>query len=109
MITNTQSKQYKLQQEAYTNENGLREYNGLVMIAIAGYEVGDQLKLVFDNGEELDVLVGDIKANTQCLHPDGSLVEFIVETSVLNDKVRLTGDVSVIYEGKVIDIKKRVV
>lgn len=105
MITDTSSKQYKLQQDAYTNEHGLREYNGLIMIAIAGFNVGDELKLILDNGSEVDVIVGDLKANTRCLHPDGSMVEFIVYTPQLSNNVRLSGNVSELYEGKIIDIK----
>lgn len=105
MITDTSSKQYELQQHAYTNEDGLREYEGLIMIAIAGFNVGDHLKLELDSGKEVDVIVGDLKANTSCLHPDGSMVEFIVYTPSLSDKVRLTGNVSELYEGKIVDIK----
>lgn len=105
MITDTSSKQYELQQHAYTNENGLREYEGLIMIAIAGFNVGDHLKLELDSGKEVDVIVGDLKADTSCLHPDGSMVEFIVYTPSLSDRVRLTGNVSELYEGKIVDIK----
>lgn len=107
MITDTSSPQYKLQQHAYTNKDGLREYEGMLMIAIAGYNVGDQLKLILDNGKELEVIVGDIKANTGCLHEDGSLVEFIVYTPELSPKVCLHGDLSVLYKGNIQNILRK--
>lgn len=107
MITNQNSKQYQLQQNAYTNDYGLREYEGKIMIAIAGFNVGEELKLELETGNELDVVVGDIKANTSCLHEDGSMVEFIVYTPSLSDKVRLMGDMSELYEGKIVDIKTK--
>lgn len=109
MITNQNSKQYQLQQNAYTNDYGLREYEGKIMIAIAGFNVGEELKLELETGNELDVVVGDIKADTSCLHEDGSMVEFIVYTTSLSDKVRLMGDVSELYEGKIVNIKRKVI
>ena len=106
MITNTSSKQYALQQDASTNKDGFRVYGGRKMIAIANYEVGTELDLILDDGSIIEVIVGDVKANTMCLHGDGSMIEFIVDTNAMSNEWLRLGDLNYVYEGNILKIKE---
>lgn len=105
-ITDTSSKQYELQEKSVTNEKGFRTYQGRKLIAIANYEVGTYLDLKLDDDTVIKVIVGDIKANTSCLHGDGSLIEFIVDTNIMNSEWLALGDLSVAYKGNIKLIKE---
>ena len=49
-ITNTESTQYKLQQQAWTDSNGLRRYGDEYMVAVGSYygDVGDHIIVTLD-------------------------------------------------------------
>ena len=119
-ITNTRSTQYRMQQKAETDENGLRIYHGRYMVAVGTYygEVGDELTVTLDTGEVIDVVIGDIKADcdtdeTNRYHPmeDGgaNVIEFIVDTRELSHDVKRAGDISEIdgFEGNVEKIERK--
>jgi hypothetical protein len=117
-ITNTSSKQYKLQQSAETDEFGFRRYNGLYMIALGTYytgnECGKTFRITLDTGVTFDAITGDVKDNkdTDSLnqHRNGNIVEFIVDTSAIPDKCKLTGDMSDandgMFKGKIAKIER---
>ena len=116
-ITDTRSAQYKLQQKCYTDDNGLRVYDGYYAVALGTYyssTVGDKFHITLDTGEEFDVIVGDVKAdcdtdNTNRYVPvNGNIIEFIVDTRELPKEVRWMGTVSAIdiFEGSVESIEK---
>lgn len=105
MITSPSSKQYKLQQNAYT-EDGYRKVDGRMMVAMANFSVGDKLDIHLSSGEVLQVIIGDIKASTTCAHPDGSILEFIVDTRTMDKGVRVSGNFNDIYEGTIKLIEK---
>lgn len=118
-ITDTHSAQYRLQQHAETDENGLRTYNGRYMIAVGTYygEVGDNLTVTLDTGVSFDCVIGDIKADsttdeTNRYHPmaddKGNLIEFIVDTKELPRSVRWMGTVSALddFAGNVEKIER---
>ena len=102
-ITDTSSKQYKLQQQATTNEIGIREINGRLMVAMGTYyveKVGKKFDITLSTGEVIPVIVGDIKSD---LHTDptnryiehnGNIVEFIVNEDILDRKIKLTGSLN---------------
>ena len=61
-ITNTTSKQYRYQQSATTNEDGIRCYNGYPMVALGTYytdNVGDMFNITLDTGNVFTVVIGD--------------------------------------------------
>lgn len=104
-ITCTASDQYRMQQEAYTDEYGLRKIGDYYCVALGTYytpRCGATFHIITDNGNEFDVIVADIKAD---VHTDstnryvpmadgmGNIVEFIVDTSELDEYVRLLGSV----------------
>ena len=107
-ISNTGSKQYKLQQVAQSSYNGLRMVNGRYLIAIGTYfkaDVGTYIDLVLQNGNVIPCVVGDIKSDE---HTDSTRIftsannccsEFITDNKHLPATVQMTGNVSNIQEG----------
>lgn len=103
-ITDEDSMQYKLQQRAETGENGLRIYHGRYMVAMGSYygKVGDELTISFTGGESIDVIIGDMKADTDTdatnryypMEQGGNVVEFIVDVDELPRDARKMGDIS---------------
>ena len=115
-ITNRSSKQYALQQQAATNENGFRCIDGRPLVAIGtgwGLSVGDRAVVYCDGGNSFEVVVGDIKADKHTLDDNKTTAsnncrcEFIVDMGSLNSTVKRRGNVSVLteYSGYVVDIK----
>lgn len=119
-ITNTRSPQYKLQSQAWTDDNGLRKVDDYYLVAMGSYyssTVGDCFEITLDTGESFKVMIGDCKADkdTDILnmyHPmnnnKGNVIEFIVDTKELPREVRQMGTVSAIdiFEGNVESIEK---
>lgn len=116
-ITDRSSKQWQLQQQAYTDENGIRCVDGRPMIAVGtgwGLVVGDVALVTCDNGNNFEVIIGDIKADAHTLSDNktgaanGCRCEFIVDSSTLNNTVKVMGNVAVLkaYSGYVTDITR---
>lgn len=113
-ITNKSSKQYRLQQSATTDSNGLRRYNGRYMVAVGSYfgaPVGTYLDVELSTGELLRCVIGDRK---QDIHTDslnlqahnGNIIEFIVDVKALDPHVASSGDISNIpgFSGYVVSV-----
>lgn len=100
-ITSTGSLQYKLQQQA-NSVNGFRMLGGRYMIALGSAfgKVGDHVTIVLESGVSIPCIIGDIKADhhtdsSNKVHlSDGSIIEFIVDTESLSNKIKSTGDCS---------------
>lgn len=118
VITDRSSPQWPLQQQAYTNEAGLRCIDGIPMIAIGtgwGAWVGDKVLVVCENGNRFIAIVGDIKSNAhtdknnQTTSDNGCRCEFIVDLSVLDDHTRVLGNIAATmpeYAGYVVSVIK---
>lgn len=115
-ITNQSSKQWALQQQAITNDNGFRCIDGKPLVAVGtgwGLSVGDHAVVYCDGGNNFEVIIGDIKADIHTLSDNKTTAsnncrcEFIVDMSSLNPTVKSRGSVSVLqkYSGYVVDIK----
>lgn len=110
-ITNTESTQYKLQQNAWTDTNGLRRYGtfGDYMVAVGTPygQVGDRILVTLDTDETITCIVGDSKGDRHyhsCAR-GACVVEFIVDTSQLDREAKNAGDVSCLdLEGQVVSI-----
>ena len=116
-ITNRTTRQWKLQQQATTNEDGVRCIDGIPMVAVGtgwGLSVGDIALVTCENGNSFTVMIGDIKSDR---HTDaerktsiasGCRCEFIVDISKLDPTVRLSGNMATLskYSGYVINIEK---
>ena len=119
-ITNTRSKQYKLQEDCWTDSYGLRRYNEDYVIALGSYyssNIGDRFKITLDTGKSFNAVVGDFKANkhtdplnqyTTTENSGKCVVEFIVETGRLDSTAKRMGDISYIsnFKGNVEKIEK---
>lgn len=105
-ITNTSSKQYKLQQNAYTDEQGFRKIGNRYLVAIGtafNTEIGQEFDAELENGTIIECIVGDIKSDkdtdkTNVFTAQGCCLEFIVDTKVLNSEVKKMGDCSYLCE-----------
>ena len=105
-ITNKRSWQWGLQTRAYTNNEGFRMIDGKYLVALGTYYsngYGEEFIITLNNGKQLNVMVGDIKANrhtdstNRYIARNGNIVEFIVDTNMLNNMSRKMGNVS--YSG----------
>lgn len=120
-ITNTDSKQYKLQKSCWTDKKGLRRHNNDYVIALGSYYadyIGQRFTITLDTGKTFTAVVGDFKANK---HTDESnkytpmedggknVIEFIVDTDELDKTARKMGDISYAgFKGNVESIKRTV-
>lgn len=107
-ITSELSPQYKLQQYAWTDENGLRRKDDYYLVALGTYysdTIGDCFLITLDTGDSFKAMVGDVKDDkdtdsTNRYRPmeygKGNIVEFIVDTKSLDSFTRKMGTVSVI-------------
>ena len=102
-ITDKNSKQWKLQEQAWTEGRGFRKIGEHFLVAVGTFytdEVGKELLIEFEDGQKIKAIVGDIK---QDRHTDptnryvpinGNIVEFIVDAEKLEPEVIRFGDVS---------------
>lgn len=117
-ITCRVSKQWELQQKAYTDKHGLRKYDGRYMIAVGTPygKVGDYVDVELENGDILECVIGDSKGDRDyhlVYDEKGrvlsyNVVEFIADTPLLDKKAKNWGDISQIdgFAGNVVSIVK---
>lgn len=107
---------YRLQQAAYTDENGLRRFNDDYIVALGKFyseSIGDRFKVTLDTGREFTVIFGDGKAPvdcdennmyTPCRNYDGekcaNVLEFIIDSDVMAKEVYAYGSIDCIEEFK---------
>ena len=112
------SKQYQLQEKAYSTMTGLRMINGHYSVAIGtGYkdiEIGDYAEVILENGTIIKIIVGDIKADihtdptNKITKHDNSAIEFIVDIDKLDKLAKQMGDISYLtesYQSQVVKIR----
>lgn len=115
-ITNKSSRQWHLQQLAYTDSEGFRKFNGSYLVAVGTYyadEVGKEFRVTLDSGIVFHAMVGDIKqdihtdANNQYVTMNGNIMEFIVDVDKLDELTKKLGNVSNSgLEGSIIKIEE---
>lgn len=116
-ITNRNSDQWRLQQDTHvkTSKSGLRIYydesgEAYFLVALAPYygtEIGNTYKVKLDNGSEFNIMLGDCKNPNHITSDFGhecynfitkknciNVIEFIVDTSYLPEKVINWGSLS---------------
>lgn len=103
-ITNTDSKQYKLQQYyAETGEYGIRMVDSRYIVAIGTYftsDIGQYFDIILENGTVIPCILGDQKADVDTdsdniiTKHNGCMSEFIVDSDALNEDVKFHGDMS---------------
>lgn len=124
-ITDKTSAQYKLQQEAYTDDKGIRLYQDYYIVAMGTYytdKVGDTFKITLESGNSFNVIVGDIKADSHTdsynmyspiYNANGELIsanilEFIVDIDAISNQVKKLGTLSVYdeFKGNIVKIER---
>lgn len=102
-ITHTESRQYELQKYAYTGTYGIRQVNGRFCIAVGtafNVKIGDYADLILTNGEIIPIIISDIKADIHTnsdnitTTSNGCVSEFVVDMSILNEEIKIKGDIS---------------
>lgn len=115
-ITSKTSDQYKLQESlAYTGDYGLRMVNGRYCIALGSYyttTIGQYVDIELENGSVIHCILADCKADihtdsTNRINPNGSVLEFVVDTDSLDDTARIMGDISCVdnWDSKVVNVR----
>ena len=105
-ITSRTSPQWALQYNGstYTGNYGVRMSGNRYLVAMSskyGF-VGDKVDIYLANGNTLKVVIGDIKKSFEVdsygRHPDGSVVEFIVDSSAIPSAARTYGSFGALAE-----------
>ena len=99
-ITNQATRNYDLQLVATTNNKGMRMVQERFAVALASHNVGDLLNVYLSDGGVLEVIVGDLK-DVECTHLDGSVMEFIVDTQIMDIDIKKSGDFNDRYSGTI--------
>ena len=105
-ITATNSKQYELQQQAFTETTyGLRMIGKYFLIAVTSQfgNVGDLVE-VHTTETSFYAIIGDIKdaGHDDCQSlTDTSVIEFIVDNDTLHNSIRISGNLNSIFIGEV--------
>ena len=115
-ITNTSSKQWALQQTAWTDSQGLRRIGDDYCVALGTFygQVGDRFRITTDRGNVYTICMSDAKGydSNGWYHVAGNgkinLVEFIVATEYLPSEVIIMGDCGVLNNigGNVVKIER---
>lgn len=115
-ITDTASKQWELQQSAWTDSDGFRRIGDDYCVALGTFygQVGDRFRVTTDRGNVYTVQMADAKGydSNGWYHVAGdgriNLVEFIVQTECLPSEVTFSGDCGVLDNigGNVIKIER---
>lgn len=112
--------QYQLQQQAYTDNQGIRRVGDDVCVAMGSYygtKIGTRFRITTDTGNVYTAVLADCKSdyhtdvnNQYRLSGNGkkNIIEFVVDTYQLDSQVTLMGNVGV-YEnfgGEIIKIER---
>ena len=111
------SAQWKLQEQAYTDENGLRKIGDAYLVAMGSYygtTLGTKYIVTLSSGNSFTVMLCDFKdnrhtdSNNQVCLSNGSVIEFYVESDKMPSIVRQMGSVGALnqFSGSIVSIEK---
>lgn len=111
------SSQWKLQEQAYTDKNGLRKIGDAYLVALGSYygtTLGTKYTVTLSSGNTFKIILCDYKSdkdtnyNHQVTVSDGSILEFYVDTKILPKRVRTSGTIGTLdfFAGDVVSIVK---
>lgn len=107
-ITSKSSNQYKLQLKATTDPHyGFRKIGDYIMVAMGPQygPVGTKYIIQFKDGKVIQAIIGDIK-HTGCQSADSSMLEFIVDTRVLPQNFKISGNFNSLFAGPITVIRE---
>ena len=107
-VTDRSSKQYYYVENGWTRDDGMRMYGDRELWA-TGYlygNVGDKLNIHLSSGKIILAIKVDMK-QVDCHHPDGSVIEAIVDQNIVQRLGRWNGSegLNVDYEGEVTHVE----
>lgn len=111
------SAQWKLQEQAYTDENGLRKIGDAYLVALGSYygtTIGTRYTVTLSTGKQFNIILCDVKddRHTNSTHQyttvNGCVIEFYVETDKMPSRVRSFGSIGALeqFKGNVVSIEK---
>lgn len=111
------SKQWRIQEMAYTDELGFRRVNDAYCVALGTYygtELGTYYLVTLDTGSKFFCILCDVKSDrhTDSTHrftvSNGCAIEFYVDPNVFNGLAKRMGNISYVdgFEGEIISIEK---
>lgn len=104
-ITDVTTKQWELQQIAYTDCQGLRCIDGYYCVAMGSFyinELGDKFLITLEDDTTIAVIAADYKADihtnatnqyVQLKNGDINIIEFIVDENILNAEIAHKGSI----------------
>lgn len=113
---------YRLQQSAWTDEQGLRRYNEDYIVALGSFystDIGDRFEITLDTGKTFTVILGDGKVDedcdsrnmyTPCIDYGGNaaanLLEFVIDETVLDSEVYSYGSLDYLeqFKGNIVEM-----
>lgn len=121
-LTDTSSKQWELQQSAWTDWQGFRRIGNDYCVALGTYygEIGDRFRITTDEGNSYTVIEADAKGNDAVFYNDYqswyhvcgngriNLIEFVVDGDLIPNECWQMGDMGVIDSigGNVVSIER---
>ncbi len=116
-ITSRSSAQWKIRQQSYTDENGLRKVDDYYCIALGSYygtSIGDKYRITLDNGNSFLAILADVKMDihtdptNRYVESNGNLVEFYVDTKLVDPMILNLGTVSYLEQlrGNVVQVER---
>lgn len=112
MISDTTSQAYQQLQSLYV-ENGLYTDGKYIAIALASFygHVGDKFRITLSSNQVFYAIMCDTKQDihidsTYAHKVDGSVIEFIVDTKTMNQRVLEEGSLNSIYRGSIVKIER---
>lgn len=117
MITDKTSRQWELQQQAYTDDQGFRRVGEDYCVALGTYygtDIGDRYEITLENGNSFTAVLADMKQDrhtddtNRYVPHNGNVIEFLIDIHKVDNMVKLMGSVSVVegFEGNVVGIEK---
>lgn len=108
-ITDETSVQWKMQQQAYTDENGFRKIGEDYCIALGSYytnyECGIRFKITLVNGYSFTGIIADLKDDRHTdkeththIKKNGNVVEYIIDKKVMPNEALNLGNLGWYYE-----------
>lgn len=115
-LLSKRSIQWKLQEKAYTDENGLRKIDNYYLAAMGSYystTIGDTFRLTTDTGAVFDIILCDGKSDrhTDSKHmytvSNNCMVEFYVDIPKFNPYAKRMGSVGVLpqFSGSIVKVE----
>lgn len=109
------SAQWELQEQAYTDENGLRKIGDAYLVALGSYygtTLGTRYTVTLANGNSFQIILCDVKndihtdSNNQICLSNGSIIEFYVDSSKMPKYVKTSGTIGSIefFSGDIVSI-----